>query len=1377
MNSDGAADRLIVQWNLLLPISGSPSPVTFQAILGLNTDSTPGDITLLYPDIDTGNPVNTEGAVATVGIKDSTGASGQRLLLSYRGSAPDLVATGKALKLHWTENTDPLADAGPAGGGHYTVAGGAGVELDGSASSDAEQPASTLDYAWDFDGDSIFGEMSWNGATNGDEVGVHPFYRATGINGPTSRTVSLRVTDLSGSGATDTAVIDITPNQPPVADAGPTGGGTYNVVLGGTVQLDASGTSDPDESPFALTYEWDFDGDGLFGEYGWNGGANGDEVGIAPFYHATVAGGATSFTVTLHVTDAAGNPSTDQATIDVGPNTPPTADAGPFGGGHYSVVGGQYLYLDASGTSDPDDFPWALTYQWDFDGDGAYNDGFGQFVFFSAYGLSGGSRTVSLLVTDSAGNTSTDTATIDILPNQSPTAEAGGPYSVVGGQSVPVDAFGTTDPDDFPWTLNYLWDLDGDGNYGEYWGFGGDNGNEVGQFTYFMASGINGPATRTIGLQVTDPAGNVSTDTATVNVTPNQSPVPNPGGPYTVQEAGVVPLDGFSGTFDPDDPFYTLSFAWDLDGDGVFGESSSNGGLPANGEETGTNPLFVAAGLDGPVDHAVSLRVTDPAGNVATASTIVHVANAAPQIGAALSVTPSSIDEGGSVTVSGTAYDVEAHNVSIDWGDGSAPTVIHSAAATWPGEVYGGHAYVAIGQGGLSWATAEAMARQMGGHLVTINDAAENAFVVDFVHRQFGEDRVVWTGFTDDPAYGGHEAGNTSFYPYPPDGIRGEGWVWTSGEPVTYQNWAPGQPDNWPGRPSQNFGTTNFNTGAFGPGTWDDSSELDLSRGAVIELPTAALPGAFSAQHTYVEGVGGAGSHYQITVTATDDDGGTSVAVPDGSGGAAFVWSASNGGNGHAYRRSSPELTFEQAEAEAVALGGHLVSLTSAQEQDFVLNNFLSGAQQFDTYWIGLTDADSYTTEGTFVWTSGEPVGYTNWAPFEPNDNFPGEDYGAINWFHHIGNLSLPVAWNDLANQGAFDLYYRGIIELDAAPAFAVTVKNVAPTVGTVTTNSPLDGGAKGGNPKAEGQAVSISAAFTDPGLLDTHTGTIAWGDGSVTPASVAETLSTGKGTAAGTHAYAQGGVYTVSLTVNDDDGGSNIRTVQVYVTGARVTADGVLQVVGGKSDDNVTVDRLANGSVKVSAAFLPGGSRTFTSAASIQRVLVLLGGGDDNLTIGSGLTVPTVVDGGSGDDRLNAGGGPAVLIGGAGDDRLSGAAARDVLIGGRGKDQLTGNGGDDVLVAGTTQSDADPAALFAILAEWARPDAPYLARIDHLTGATPGGFNGGALFNSSTVFDDGEADVLTGNAGSDWFLFDRAGRNRIADAATGETSTQVTSN
>jgi hypothetical protein len=75
-------------------------------------------------------------------------------------------------------------------------------------------------------------------------------------------------------------------------------------------------------------------------------------------------------------------------------------------------------------------------------------------------------------------------------------------------------------------------------------------------------------------------------------------------------------------------------------------------------------------------------------------------------------------------------------------------------------------------------------------------------------------------------------------------------------------------------------------------------------------------------------------------------------------------------------------------------------------------------------------------------------------------------------------------------------------------------------------------------NPAAAGVPVALTARFTDPGTGDTHTATIDWGDGTVEPAATTESVD-GKGAAlvVGTHAYAEAGLYTVKVTVTDNDG------------------------------------------------------------------------------------------------------------------------------------------------------------------------------------------------------------------------------------------------
>jgi hypothetical protein len=96
-----------------------------------------------------------------------------------------------------------------------------------------------------------------------------------------------------------------------------------------------------------------------------------------------------------------------------------------------------------------------------------------------------------------------------------------------------------------------------------------------------------------------------------------------------------------------------------------------------------------------------------------------------------------------------------------------------------------------------------------------------------------------------------------------------------------------------------------------------------------------------------------------------------------------------------------------------------------------------------------------------------------------------------------------------------------------------VTVLNVAPTVDAGSDLAAF-----------EGDAVLVTATFTDPGVLDFHIAQINWGDGAIT-AGVVDALTK---TVSGMHVFADNGPYLVELTVTDDDGDSGSDSLSVSV-------------------------------------------------------------------------------------------------------------------------------------------------------------------------------------------------------------------------------------
>lgn len=141
--------------------------------------------------------------------------------------------------------------------------------------------------------------------------------------------------------------------------------------------------------------------------------------------------------------------------------------------------------------------------------------------------------------------------------------------------------------------------------------------------------------------------------------------------------------------------------------------------------------------------------------------------------------------------------------------------------------------------------------------------------------------------------------------------------------------------------------------------------------------------------------------------------------------------------DGHSYGITSSRLTWTGAEAEAVSLGGHLVAINDAAEQQFIEGAFLDGSRAgSQVLWIGLNDA---VTEGSFGWSNGDPLTFTKWniPTNEPNDFPPGEDYVAMNW-QWVSNEPTAIfgSWNDLPNNGqSFGPPgpYFGVIELPFA--------------------------------------------------------------------------------------------------------------------------------------------------------------------------------------------------------------------------------------------------------------------------------------------------------------------------------------------------------
>ena len=117
--------------------------------------------------------------------------------------------------------------------------------------------------------------------------------------------------------------------------------------------------------------------------------------------------------------------------------------------------------------------------------------------------------------------------------------------------------------------------------------------------------------------------------------------------------------------------------------------------------------------------------------------------------------------------------------------------------------------------------------------------------------------------------------------------------------------------------------------------------------------------------------------------------------------------------NDSEYQLTSPGLSWDEAQAEAESLGGNLVSIDDAAEQQWIDDNF----NTTDPLWIGYSDR---ANEGEYTWSNGSDATYTNWLPGQPDDDGSAEDYAVINWNSGDGR------WNDVRDSARFS----GIVEI-----------------------------------------------------------------------------------------------------------------------------------------------------------------------------------------------------------------------------------------------------------------------------------------------------------------------------------------------------------
>jgi hypothetical protein len=342
-------------------------------IAALVTGSNPAISTIQSGSITLTNPLdgnaevlaaNTTGTRITATYNPATGvlsltgpdspANYQRVLVtaSYRNTSATPNTTPRQIRFVLNDGTldsqvvtttvnirtdqPPIANAG----GPYSVAEGGSITLDGTGSSDPD--GSIISYQWDF---------NYNGTTfNVTATGASPTFSAGSADGPSSRTVALRVTDNYGVSTIGTTTLSLT-NTAPTATLSNNG----PVSEGSAVTVSFTNPSDPSSADTAAGFHYTFalSAADLASSYAGAGTSLSASFTFDDNGTYTVYGrifdkdeGSTDYTTTVTVTNAApsatfanNGPVNEAGAVTVSfanPSDPSSADTA--AGFHYSIA-------------------------------------------------------------------------------------------------------------------------------------------------------------------------------------------------------------------------------------------------------------------------------------------------------------------------------------------------------------------------------------------------------------------------------------------------------------------------------------------------------------------------------------------------------------------------------------------------------------------------------------------------------------------------------------------------------------------------------------------------------------------------------------------------------------------------------------------------------------------------------------------------------------------------------------------------------------------------------------------------------------------------------------------------------------------------------
>jgi hypothetical protein len=738
-------------------------------------------------------------------------------------------------------------------------------------------------------------------------------------------------------------------------------------------------------------------------------------------------------------------------------------------------------------------------------------------------------------------------------------------------------------------------DWDGDGNYDQTVTVSGGNFSVTHQYLDDNPSGTSSDVYN-INVRLRDDDGGDDSDSTSVTVQ-NVNPVVVLNPFAVISENGTATLTGTysdAGTQDT----HELDIDWD--GDGVFEQTVivTGGAFTVTRQFLDDNPSGTSSDT-----HDVNVRLRDDDGGFTTASRSLTVVNVAPTITDLTVTTP--INENGTATLAGSYSDPgtqDTHQLDIDWdGDGTFDQTITITGGNFSvtheflddnptgtaSDTFNVNVRLRdddIGQATRSVPLTVHNVAPVLSNVVVTSPIAENGTAtltgtyadvgtqdthqldIDWDSDGTFDQTVTVTGgnfsvtqqyLDDNPTGTASDTFNINVRLRDDDGGQA-----TASTPIIIQNANPVV--TLYAITAINENGTAILTGTYTDVGTQDTHELDIDwdGDGTFDQTVLVTGGAFTVTRQFLDDnpTGTASDTFNINVRLRDDDGGVST--------------------------DSKPLTVQNVNPS--------VTLTPPQpineDETAILTGSISDVGTQDTFTLTVNWGDPQSPNNIQTFTLGT-------TPLTQANN-------GITWDPATRTFSIEHQYlDDNPTGGPVNIYSIQVGDTDddtgtGTAQTSITVRNLD-LVLQLAPNQTVNEGA---NLDLTGGQLGT---FTDNGTQDTHTATVDWGDGSGTQA-VTVTEANGSGTLSANHTFADNGVYTVRVTVIDDDGGSVSSTFQVTVNNVNPTLTGV---VTPKIVDEGQLINLGSLGVGVedpgfdnpNNPLQPGGSRETLTAVSVD--------------------------------------------------------------------------------------------------------------------------------------------------------------------------------